>query len=63
MTITAHLPIPYAWVEELKAIAESKDPLKKWTAEAREIIRGYLDMRAANAELMEKAAHPQTEGC
>jgi hypothetical protein len=59
MTITAHLPIPYEWVKELKAIAESKDPLKKWTAEGREIIRGYLDMRAANAELMEKAAQAE----
>ena len=53
------MKLPREWADELKIIAEAEDPLKKWPAKAREIIRGYLDMRAANAELMEKAAQAQ----
>ena len=56
MSTTAMLKVPRAWAEELKIIAETEDPMKKWSSKAREIIRGYLDMRAANVELMEKAA-------
>jgi len=59
MSTTAMLPVPQEWAEELKKIAEAEDPLKKWTAKAREILRGWLDMRAANAELVEKAAQAE----
>ena len=55
--------VPREWAEELKIIAKAEDPMKTWGAKVRELIRGYLDMRAANAELMEKAAQPQTGGC
>lgn len=53
------LPVPQEWADELRVIAESEDPLKKWTAKGREIIRGWLDLAKANAELMEKAAQAQ----
>lgn len=53
------MKVPREWANELKTIAEAEDPMKKWSAKAREIIRGYLDMRAANVELMEKAAQAQ----
>lgn len=58
-TGTALLPVPQEWADELRVIAESEDPLKKWTAKGREIIRGWLDLAKANAELMEKAAQAQ----
>jgi len=51
--------IPREWAEELKIIAKAEDPMKTWGAKVRELIRGYLDMRTANAELMEKAAQAQ----
>lgn len=55
-TDTALLPVPQEWADELRVIAESEDPLKKWTAKGREILRGYLDLRKANASLLENAA-------
>ena len=57
----AVMKVPRAWAEELKIIAETEDPMKKWSAKAREIIRGYLDMRAANAEMMVKAAQAEAQ--
>ena len=51
--------VPREWAEELKNIAKAEDPKKTWGAKVRELIRGYLDMRAANVELMEKAAQAQ----
>ena len=55
----AVLRVPREWADELKAIAKAEDPKKKWSAKAREILRGWLDMRAANAGLMEKAAQAE----
>ena len=51
--------VPREWAEELKIISKAEDPMKTWGAKVREIIRGYLDMRSANAELVEKAAQAQ----
>ena len=51
--------VPRAWVEELKVIAKAEDPMKTWGAKVREVLRGWLDMRTANAELMEKAAQAE----
>ena len=59
----AVLRVPREWADELKRIAKAEDPKKKWSAKARQVLRGYLDMRAANADLMGKAAQPQTGGC
>ena len=61
MSATAMLKVPQEWADELKKIAEAEDPLKKWPAKAREIIRGYLDMRAANVDLMEQAAQAEAQ--
>jgi len=61
MPKTVTLAIPEEWADELRKIAESEDPLKKWTAKAREILRGWLDMRAANADLFEKAAKAEAQ--
>lgn len=58
-TGTALLPVPQEWADELRVIAESEDPLKKWTAKGREILRGYLDLRKANASLLENATKAQ----
>ena len=59
MSTTAMLKVPREWADELKIIAEAEDPMKKWGAKAREVLRGYLDMRAANVELIEKAAQAE----
>ena len=53
--------VPREWAEELKIIAKAEDPMKTWGAKVREIIRGYLDMRAANAEMMVKAAQAEAQ--
>ena len=47
--------IPRAWADELKIIVKAEDPKKTWNAKVRELIRGYLDLRAANAELITNA--------
>ena len=53
--------VPREWAEELKIIAKAEDPMKTWGAKVRSVIRGYLDMRAANVELMEKAAQAEAQ--
>ena len=55
----AVLRVPREWADELKVIAKAEDPKKKWSAKARQVLRGYLDMRAANVELVEKAAQAE----
>lgn len=59
MSTTAMLKVPQEWADEFKRIANAEDPLKSWSAKAREVLRGWLDMRAANVELMEKAAQAE----
>jgi hypothetical protein len=47
--------IPRTDAEEMKIAVKSIKPRITWNAKVRELVRGYLDTRAANAELAAKA--------